>query len=101
MTPEQKQAICELGNLTRRGFDPSDLAGRHNVRYRQHLLELLTNRRPPQNQAGINRLREEFFKLTGTDGDCLAAQVANFRKLAERIADEIAGDIAYHALTGQ
>lgn len=79
------KAIELLETLTQGRFDVWAVAGSHNRKVRQALMQTLVAARVPAAKCGVNALQAEFYRQAEIVGDCPAhrqAKFAEFCKLA-------------------
>jgi hypothetical protein len=85
MSPTLREGIRLLGVYTAGRFTFWTLAGNAKVCCRAHVMAVLLGvPRVPQSKAGINALREEFFRQAGIPRDCAAGMEHDFEALCQR-----------------
>lgn len=79
---EEREFLRLLSVYTNGSFNTFALSGSAKASCRAHCMSALRGKRVPQKDSGVTTLREELFRITDPDGDCLAAREESARAIA-------------------
>lgn len=84
MSETLQKAIRLLGTYTAGRFDVWMIAGKPKAACRAHVMAALLGKdKVPQAYAGVNALRDEFYRQASIEGNCEAERQDNFIKFCK------------------
>jgi hypothetical protein len=80
MKTNEREALRLLGVYTAGRFDVWALAGSQRASCRAHIMSELLGVKTPQSKAGVNAIRDAFYRVAGDaiTGDCIAVREDSF-----------------------
>ena len=95
MQANEHEFIRLIGVYTAGRFDPYDLAGPAKASCRAHCMSALAGKRMPQSKSGVTVLREELFRITGAQGECLAEREQDMLRTLQAAGFELCRSRVY------